>query len=72
MRLVGMLRLTRERMQAAERDVARIASENARLVTENAVLKAKLASSNTVEFAGGSRTQVKQRMPFDYITEMEK
>lgn len=47
-RLVELLRLARERLKAAERDVRRIASENARLVTENAVLKAKLASRNVV------------------------
>jgi regulator of replication initiation timing len=45
-------RLVRERLKAAEKDVVRIASENARLVTENTVLKARLASRNVIEFAG--------------------
>jgi hypothetical protein len=43
-RLAELLRLARERLKTVEKDVIRIASENARLVTENAVLKAKLAS----------------------------
>jgi hypothetical protein len=34
-RLIELLRLARERLKPAERDVVRIASENARLVTEN-------------------------------------
>ena len=38
-----LLRRVRERLKAAEEDVARIASENARLVTENTALRAKLA-----------------------------
>jgi hypothetical protein len=71
-RLVGMLRLARERLRAAEKDVARIASENARLVTEKAVLKAKVASRNMAELAGRPRTQGRQRMRFDYITKTEK
>jgi len=48
-RLLEVLRRTRERLKAAEKNVIRIASENARLVTENAVLKAKLRSRNLVE-----------------------
>ena len=48
-RLRELLREARERVRGAERDLVRIASENARLVTENAVLKAKLTSRNTVE-----------------------
>jgi hypothetical protein len=51
-RLAELLRLVRERLKAAEKDVVRIASENARLVTENTVLKARLATCNVVEFAG--------------------
>jgi hypothetical protein len=71
-RLVGILRLVRERLRAAEKDVARSASENARLVTENAVLKAKVASRNIAELVGRPRTQERQRMPFDYINKTEK
>src|SRR5262249_4264694 len=48
-RLVELLRSTRERLKAAQKDVTRIAFENAQLVTENAVLKAKLRSRNVVE-----------------------
>jgi len=51
-RLAELLRLVRECLKAAEKDVVRIASENARLVTENTVLKARLASRNVVEFPG--------------------
>src|SRR5882724_7930512 len=40
-RLAELLRLVRERLKAAEKDVARIASENARLVTGNSLLKAR-------------------------------
>lgn len=49
--LAEMLRLTRERLKTAETDIRRIASENARLVTENAVLKAKLKSHNVVSLS---------------------
>jgi hypothetical protein len=66
-RLVGILRLVREQLQAAERDIIRIASENARLVTEIAVLEAKVASRNIVEIATRSRAKVIERMPFDYV-----
>jgi len=71
-RLIGILRLARERLRAAERDIARIASENARLVTENAVLRAKVASRNMAELAGRSRSQGTQRAPSDYIIYTEK
>jgi hypothetical protein len=50
-RLAELLHLAREHLKAAERDVVRIASENARLVTENAVLKAILASRHVVDLA---------------------
>jgi hypothetical protein len=48
-RLHDLLRQTRERLKVAGKDLVRIASENARLVTENAVLKAKLTSRNAIE-----------------------
>jgi hypothetical protein len=48
-RLAELLHLARDRLKTAEKDVVRIASENARLVTENAVLKAKLASRRVVD-----------------------
>jgi hypothetical protein len=48
-RLHDLLRQTRERLKAVEKDLVRIASENARLLTENAVLKAKLTSRNVLE-----------------------
>jgi hypothetical protein len=48
-RLMELLRLARERLKDAQRDVVRIASENARLVTENAVLKAKLHSRKVAD-----------------------
>jgi hypothetical protein len=61
-RLAELLRLVRERLKAAEKDVVRIASENARLVTEITVLKARLTSRNVVEFAGaGPRSKRRLR-----------
>lgn len=49
--LAELLRIARERLKAAEKDVRRIASENARLVTENAVLRAKIGTRNVIELA---------------------
>jgi hypothetical protein len=40
--------LDAERLERKRLDVARIASENARLVTENSLLKARLKSHNVV------------------------
>jgi hypothetical protein len=61
-RLAELLRLVRERLKAAEKDVVRIASENGRLVTEITVLKARLTSRNVVEFAGtGPRSKRRLR-----------
>jgi hypothetical protein len=47
-RLLDSVRLLRQRLRTAERDVMRIASENARLVSENTVLKAQLHARNVV------------------------
>jgi hypothetical protein len=47
-RLLASVQLLRQRLKAAERDVTRIASENARLVSENAVLRAQLGARNVV------------------------
>ena len=71
-RLVGLLRLARGRLRDVEKDVARIASENARLVTENALLKAKLTSGNVVELAAPSRSLNRRWMPSDYMADSEK
>lgn len=48
------IRALRQRLKAFERDVVRIASENARLVSKNAVLKAQVGSTNVVAFQYGS------------------
>jgi hypothetical protein len=53
-RLAVTIRALRQRLKASERDVVRIASENARLVSENAVLKAQVGSTNVVAFQHGS------------------
>jgi hypothetical protein len=71
-RLVGLLRLARGWLRVAEKDVVRIASENARLVTENALLKAKLSSRNVVELATTPRTLGRRRMPLEYVEDTEK
>lgn len=47
-RLAETIRVLRQRLKASERDVVQIASENARLVSENAVLKAQARSTNVV------------------------
>jgi hypothetical protein len=47
-RLLTSVELLRQRLKAAERDVTRIASENAKLMSENAVLKAQLGAGNVV------------------------
>jgi hypothetical protein len=54
-RLYERLRQARARLKATEKDLIRIASENARLITENAVLRAKLASRNMIEVPIASR-----------------
>jgi len=58
-RLAELLRLAREHLKAADKDVVRIASENARLAAENAALRAKLASRNLVEFAPRSKRRLR-------------
>jgi hypothetical protein len=45
-RLTQMIRRLRQRLKSTERDMVRIASENARLLTESAVLKAQVQSRN--------------------------
>lgn len=52
-RLAETIRVLRQRLKASELDVARIASENARLVSENAVLKAQARSTNAVALSPG-------------------
>jgi hypothetical protein len=47
-RLLQQLRLLRQRVNSAERDVTRIASENAQLVTENSLLESRLNARNVV------------------------
>lgn len=47
-RLEGLLRRTRQQLRSAERDLVRIASENARLISENVLLKAQLRSHKVV------------------------
>jgi len=47
-RLAVTIRALRQRLKASERDVVRIASENARLVSENAVLRAQARSTNVI------------------------
>jgi hypothetical protein len=59
-RLAELLRLTRQRLKAAQKDITRIASENARLVTENAVLTARVSSRNVVELAKGATRSLRQ------------
>lgn len=53
-RLAVTIRALRQRLKASERDVVHIASENARLVWEHAVLRARVGSTNVVAFRHGS------------------
>jgi cell division septum initiation protein DivIVA len=63
-RLLELLRQARERVKAAEKDLVRIASDNARLITENAVLRARLRSRNVVELASAAtRSPHEERSP---------
>ena len=60
-KLLNQLRNARERLKIAEQDLVRIASENARLVTENYLLKARLSSRNILPLraaAQGARSTV--------------
>lgn len=47
-RVEEILRLARQQLRSAERDLVRIASENARLISENLLLKAQLRSHKVV------------------------
>ena len=48
--LMEQLRRARKRLKIGEQELARIASENARLITENALLRARLKSHNVHSF----------------------
>jgi AcrR family transcriptional regulator len=62
-RLTELLRRARERLKAAEKDLVRIASENARLVTENSLLRARLSSRNVVDLVKGHPSREAARIP---------
>ena len=55
-RLVEAIRQLRQRLKASENDVVRIASENARLMSENALLRSQLNSRNVVPLATAGRS----------------
>jgi len=54
--LLEQLRRARERLKIADQEVLRIASENARLVTENSLLRARLSSRNLISLTPTSRS----------------
>lgn len=55
-RLVETIRQLRQRLKASENDVVRIASENARLVSENAFLRSQLSSRNVAPLTTAGRS----------------
>jgi len=55
-RLVETIRQLRQRLKASENDVVHIASENARLLVENAVLRSQLNSRNVVPLTTADRS----------------
>jgi hypothetical protein len=55
-RLVETIRQLRQHLKASENDILHIASENARLVAENAVLRSQLNSRNVVPLTTAGRS----------------